>query len=174
MTQYLPTALTISRAVLGVVVVGLVAADWWAFAFWAFIAALITDFLDGWAARAFKVSTRYGAVLDAHADAALVGCGLIALTMAGIVPLWLVLLVAVIGGLFGSEWVYWPKNKRLAAARRLTAVSMLFIAWTTIAWLLAREAFGWQVWYVYVTILILVLLAILKRGRIRTWLSGEG
>ena len=45
-------------------------------AFWAFVVAALTDFLDGWLARRLHATTIWGAILDPIADKVLV-CGVI-------------------------------------------------------------------------------------------------
>lgn len=59
-----------------------------------FILAIITDPLDGYLARKFKMVTKLGTFLDPLSDKLLIGGFLIALTVTGdIYPLWLILLM---------------------------------------------------------------------------------
>ncbi len=80
----LPNILTILRllAAPGVVVMFLYFprpwADW--FAFLLFVAAAVTDFLDGYLARAWKQESRFGAMLDPIADKAMVVIALLVIT----------------------------------------------------------------------------------------------
>lgn len=60
--------------------------------FW-FIAAAVTDVLDGAAARRLGLGTQVGAYFDPIADKCLMSGVFLALAMAGIVPWWLVILV---------------------------------------------------------------------------------
>jgi len=55
-----------------------------------FAVAAFTDGLDGWIARRFRLTTRFGAVLDPIADKILLSTIYICLGFAGEVPLWLV------------------------------------------------------------------------------------
>ena len=108
MFTWLPNALTISRCVFAVLVlyaafkaagIDALLADpgvtglerqrfatfqqlWHQFALLAFISGMLTDFLDGWAARAFKAESRFGVWLDPIADKLLVGAALIGLCLA--------------------------------------------------------------------------------------------
>jgi phosphatidylglycerophosphate synthase len=170
--RWLPTFITISRVVLAVVVCIAAANQQWTLGFWLFIAALLTDFFDGWTAKRFNVATHMGAEMDAYADSTLVAGGFVGLTLAGIVPLWVLLALAFIGGPFGARWFFWPKSKRLSAIRWLSSVALLFVAWTTIVWILAAHAYGWSWWYVAITAVTLAILARLKRHRIRAWARG--
>lgn len=62
-------------------------------AFWVFIAAGVSDAVDGYIAKHFDSRSRLGALLDPLADKALLTSVYIALAMAGRLPGWLVFLV---------------------------------------------------------------------------------
>lgn len=103
--KWLPNALTIARCVFaGLVLVGFWqairlyyevpatdAADasrqvtlqqlWYQFAFLAFLAGAITDFLDGWLARKLDAHSRFGVWLDPIADKLLVAAALVCLAV---------------------------------------------------------------------------------------------
>ncbi|MGI9510975.1 MAG: CDP-alcohol phosphatidyltransferase family protein [Geminicoccaceae bacterium] len=64
----------------------------WA-AFWVFVAAGISDALDGYVAKTFGQTTDLGAILDPLADKALLDGVYIALALSGHLPLWLTALV---------------------------------------------------------------------------------
>lgn len=64
-------------------------------AFYVFIAAAVTDALDGWIARRFDLMTHYGAVMDPLADKLITLVCVVLLTWLGIVPLWLTLAMVV-------------------------------------------------------------------------------
>ena len=64
----------------------------WA-AFWVFIAAGVSDALDGYIAKTFKQTTELGAILDPLADKALLDGVYIALALSGSLPIWLAALV---------------------------------------------------------------------------------
>mgnify|MGYP001793491860 FL=1 len=100
MTLNLPNILTILRlaAAPGVVVMFLYFhrpwADW--FALVLFVTAALTDFLDGYLARAWKQETKLGAMLDPIADKAMVIIALIVITgFSGMNP-WILLPATVI------------------------------------------------------------------------------
>ena len=58
-----------------------------------FAAAALTDFLDGYLARASQATTRLGQYLDPIADKVLLSAVFIALAVVGAVPVWYVVLV---------------------------------------------------------------------------------
>ena len=62
-------------------------------AFWVFCIAGASDFLDGLLARLLKERTQLGAFLDPLADKALLVGAFVTLSVLGLVPLWLVILV---------------------------------------------------------------------------------
>jgi len=64
-----------------------------AIAFGIFLLAGITDYLDGYFARAFKERTKLGSYLDPAADKLLVAASFITLTILKDIPLWLTILV---------------------------------------------------------------------------------
>ncbi|SIT86240.1 CDP-diacylglycerol--glycerol-3-phosphate 3-phosphatidyltransferase [Yoonia rosea] len=100
MTLNLPNILTILRlaAAPGVVVMFLYFARPWAdwFALVLFIVAALTDFLDGYLARAWKQESKLGAMLDPIADKAMVIIALVVITgFSGMNP-WILLPATVI------------------------------------------------------------------------------
>ncbi len=100
MTMNLPNTLTILRllAAPGIVVMFLYFARPWAdwFALLLFVTAAITDFFDGYLARAWKQQTKFGAMLDPIADKAMVVIALLVITgYAGMNP-WILLPATVI------------------------------------------------------------------------------
>ena len=60
-----------------------------------FFVAGFTDLLDGFLARTFGWKTRLGGILDPIADKLLVATAFITLTLAGFVPMWLLVVVLV-------------------------------------------------------------------------------
>src|SRR5690349_20529060 len=89
----LPNILSMSRLVATIVVFILVSVNQpWAFllATVIFSFASVTDSLDGYLARRFKVVSSLGVFLDLTADKVLVTAILIALVQIGLVPAWIV------------------------------------------------------------------------------------
>lgn len=94
----LPNAITIARIALVPVFVVFAYSDSTAgafAAFWLFLVASLSDFLDGYLARRSGVTTRVGEFLDPLADKLLVGAALWALVVTRGFPLWAALVIAV-------------------------------------------------------------------------------
>jgi len=89
----LPNSLTIARFLAVPVMVWLISEDLLAWAFWLFIAAGVTDALDGFLARLLHAHTEIGAYLDPLADKALLVGVYVTLGYYDHIPSWLVLTV---------------------------------------------------------------------------------
>src|SRR6202051_1211688 len=89
----LPNLITIARILMVPIVVLAIGAGEMRFAFLLFLAAGISDGVDGFLAKRFGMTSEIGAYLDPLADKALIVSIYIALGIAGALPLFLVLLV---------------------------------------------------------------------------------
>jgi phosphatidylglycerophosphate synthase len=76
---------------------------WWGVATFLFIAAFLTDMIDGAMARHWEVATSMGARLDSRADIALTGGGLLAVSFAGLWHAWVSLLL--LTAFAGIRWL---------------------------------------------------------------------
>lgn len=94
----LPNALTMGRIALVPVFVVLLLGDspasrWWALV--VFVVASITDQLDGHIARSRGLVTAFGTIADPIADKALTLSAFVMLSVAGVIPWWVTILIAV-------------------------------------------------------------------------------
>jgi cardiolipin synthase (CMP-forming) len=89
----IPNLITIARILLVPFTVWLIISGAYGFAFAAFLAAGISDGIDGYIARRFELRTELGALLDPIADKALMVSIFVALGLLKVVPAWLVILV---------------------------------------------------------------------------------
>jgi cardiolipin synthase len=89
----LPNILTLGRIVTVPIVVWLISVERFQAAFWCFVAAGITDGIDGYLARRLNQRTTLGAYLDPLADKALLVSIYVSLGIVGHLPSWLVILV---------------------------------------------------------------------------------
>ena len=100
----LPNLITLARLVMVPLTVWLVVQHRLDLAFLVFLAAGISDALDGWLARALGARSVVGAMLDPLADKALLVSVYVTLAVIGVLPDWLAILVVfrdvmILGGL---------------------------------------------------------------------------
>jgi len=89
----LPNIISLARLISVPMVIWLIVAGHLAVAFWVFVAAGLSDAVDGAIAKGFGMTSELGGYLDPIADKALLGAVFIALGWRGDVPTWLVILV---------------------------------------------------------------------------------
>ena len=93
----LPTRLTLLRILLTFVIMGLLFVPGWvakAGALAGFLLASATDWMDGYLARRWRQTTPLGALLDPIADKVLVIGLFLAFVQLGLIPAWMVLIIA--------------------------------------------------------------------------------
>lgn len=89
----IPNMITLGRILLVPLTVWLIISDAYEWAFAAFVAAGISDGIDGYLARRFNLQSVLGAYLDAAADKALLVSVYVTLGFIKVLPAWLVILV---------------------------------------------------------------------------------
>ena len=93
MSINIPNAVTLGRVILVPVIFWLLVSGHTKAAFFAFLAAGVSDAIDGFLAKRFKLETELGAYLDPLADKLLIVSIYVALGVAGNLPSWLVIAV---------------------------------------------------------------------------------
>ncbi len=99
----IPNIISLSRLLATPLIVWLILSGEWTWAFSLFVAAGISDAVDGFIAKRFNAETMIGAYLDPIADKVLLVAIYVALGAGGLLPNWLVILVVsrdflIIGG----------------------------------------------------------------------------
>ena len=89
----LPNLITVARLLAVPLVVYLIALHEYWFAFWVFVAAGVSDGLDGFIAKHYHQETELGRYLDPLADKALLVAIYVGLGVQEEIPLWLVIAV---------------------------------------------------------------------------------
>ena len=89
----IPNVISLFRLLLVPVAVWLIIHKYHSAAFWIFVAACISDAVDGYIAKKFDLQTELGGFLDPIADKALLMCVFVTLGQAGLISTWLVILV---------------------------------------------------------------------------------
>lgn len=129
----LPTALTLARLCAVPVTIWLILSDAFGAAFWIFVAAGVTDALDGALARWLDARTMIGAYLDPIADKALLVSVYITLGADGLIPVWLVILVVfrdllIVGGVLLSHTLGLPVTMAPLTISRINTVAQIVLA----------------------------------------------
>lgn len=142
----LPNILTILRILLVPVVVWAIASGEAELAFWLFLAAGVSDAMDGFIAKRFGLQTELGAYLDPVADKALLVSIYVALAVAGLIPRWVAIAVVsrdvmIVGAVVLSLMMAKPVAIRpLFISKINTLVQILFAAYV-----LASTGLGFEV-----------------------------
>jgi cardiolipin synthase len=89
----IPNLITIARLLMVPLIIVMIGQDRWAVAFLLFAAAGISDAVDGLIARKFDLRSELGAYLDPLADKALLVSIYVALSVFGILPGWVAVIV---------------------------------------------------------------------------------
>lgn len=130
----LPNLITVARLIAVPVVVWLITIGRIDLAFFVFVAAGVSDAIDGWIARRFDLRSELGAFLDPIADKALLVTLYVTLGITGGLPLWLVILVVtrdvLIVGAVLLTWVmgYEVKPRPLFISKANTAGQIVLVA----------------------------------------------
>ena len=89
----LPNLITIGRLVLVPLVIVMIVNQRWLEAFVLFVAAGVSDAIDGFIARQFDMRSELGGYLDPLADKALIVSIYVTLALTGVLPVWIAVLV---------------------------------------------------------------------------------
>ena len=139
----LPNAITITRFLLVPVVVWAIAARQMQIAFWLFAAAAISDMLDGFLAKHFRMTSELGAHLDPLADKAMLVSIYVMLAIGRTLPLWLVIAVVsrdlmILAAIMVSWLMDQPLKIRPLMVSKVNTLAQFLLA----ALVLATGAFG--------------------------------
>jgi cardiolipin synthase (CMP-forming) len=141
----LPNLLTIIRILLVPVVVWALSQQAFALAFTLFVAAGITDGLDGYLARRFNWHSALGAILDPLADKALLVSIYVTLAVLRELPVWLAMLVVtrdvlIVGAVLLARFLQQDVDVRPAFVSKANTVAQIVFA----AYILAHLAFDFR------------------------------
>jgi cardiolipin synthase (CMP-forming) len=156
----IPNLITLGRILLVPVVVWAIAQGLMWLAFVLFVAAGVSDAVDGYLAKRFNMTTVLGAYLDPLADKALIVSIYVTLGVNGLIPRWLVILVVsrdilIIGGIMLSWVMGSPLKIKPLLVSKLNTVAQIVFACAV----LGSLGFGLEV--PYVTVVLTGLVAVL-------------
>jgi len=89
----IPNIITIGRLIIVPLVIVMISQGRWGAAFVLFVAAGISDGIDGFIARRFDMRSEFGAYIDPLADKALLASIYMTLAIVGVLPAWLAIVV---------------------------------------------------------------------------------
>jgi cardiolipin synthase len=129
----IPNLITLGRILLVPVVVWAIASGAMWIAFVLFLAAGVSDAVDGFLAKRFDMATELGAYLDPLADKALIVSIYLALGINGDIPRWLVILVVsrdilIVGGIMLSWLMGNPLKIKPLLVSKLNTVAQIAFA----------------------------------------------
>ena len=126
----LPNLITLARLLCVPLAIWLILEARYGVAFWVFVAAGISDALDGYIAKRFDQRTPLGALLDPIADKALLAGVYITLGLADQLPDWLVILVVlrdllIVGGYLLIQGTAAPQPLFISKVNTLVQISLI-------------------------------------------------
>jgi cardiolipin synthase (CMP-forming) len=145
----IPNLITLGRILLVPIVVWAITLGEMRVAFLLFLAAGISDAIDGFLAKRFHMKSELGAYLDPLADKALIVSIYVSLGIAGVLPIFLVILVVsrdiMIIGAFLLAWLVGkPMPVRPLLVSKANTVAQIVL----VVLLLAERAFGFDLTFV--------------------------
>jgi cardiolipin synthase (CMP-forming) len=134
----IPNLVTLGRILLVPVVIWAITAGEMRVAFMLFLAAGITDAIDGFLAKRFGMQTELGAYLDPLADKTMLVSIYVALGIAQALPRWLVILVVsrdimIVGAVMLSWLVHKPITLKPLLVSKLNTVAQIVLACAVLA-----------------------------------------
>jgi cardiolipin synthase len=129
----IPNLITLARILLVPVVVWAISSGAMLSAFVLFLAAGVSDAVDGYLAKRFRMTTVLGAYLDPLADKALIVSIYVTLGISDVIPHWLVILVVsrdilIVGGVMLSWLVGSPVKVKPLLVSKLNTVAQIAFA----------------------------------------------
>jgi len=120
------------------------------------LAAVISDWLDGYFARKYNQITELGKILDPIADKITIGGAVIALSLYQDFPLWLTLIIVArdVVILVGALFIY-EKHKQITSSNWPGKITVTFIAVAVITFLM-----GFKVYFDYLIIFTMVTITL--------------
>jgi cardiolipin synthase (CMP-forming) len=134
----LPNAISVVRLLAVPVVVWLIVSDRMDAAFWLFVAAGISDGIDGFIAKRFNAESRLGRYLDPIADKTMLVCIYVTLGLEDKLSSWLVILVVfrdalIVGGALLSQVLDHPLSVRPLYISKVNTVAQIVLAAVVLA-----------------------------------------
>lgn len=129
----LPNLITIARILIVPLVVWLIIGHQYGFAFLAFLAAGVSDAVDGYIARRFGLQSELGAYLDPIADKALLVSIYVSLAILQVLPNWLAIIVVtrdvlIVGAVVLAQLLERPLEMKPLLISKINTVAQIVFA----------------------------------------------
>ena len=157
--------ITLSRILLTPLVIVLMVKNFWLESFILFLCAASTDLIDGYVARKFGQSSKFGQILDPIADKILLGCVMFAmlwlsiLNFYGMKEMFWFLLCKEIILLFGGAVLWFGYKKFIAPSVLSRAVSLCEVGLVCLIFVAQAQLFAVPAIGVYLLMIINVVVA---------------
>jgi cardiolipin synthase (CMP-forming) len=173
----IPNLITLARILSVPVMVWAILTGWMLAAFLLFLAAGLSDAIDGYLAKRFAMTSELGAYLDPLADKALIVSIYVTLGIAGEIPLWLVILVVsrdimIVGAVLLSWLVGKPLPMKPLLVSKLNTAAQIVFAGLVLATLGLHLAAGWLVSAAMAVVTLLTLVSV--AAYVREWVRHMG
>jgi cardiolipin synthase len=173
----LPNLITLARILVVPVIIWAIASGAMLFAFLLFIAAGVSDAVDGYLAKRLGMKSELGSYLDPLADKTLLVSIYVALGISAVLPRWLVILVVsrdflIIGAVMLSWLVGKPIAVKPLAVSKFNTVAQILLA----ALVLGALGFGFDAgWALTVLMAAVAVLTLLSAGfYVAEWVRHMG
>ena len=173
----IPNLITLARILSVPVMVWSIMNGWMLAAFLLFLAAGVSDAIDGYLAKRFGMTSELGAYLDPLADKALIVSIYVTLGVSGEIPRWLVILVVsrdimIVGAVLLAWLVGKPLPMKPLLVSKLNTAAQLVFACVVLATLGLRFEADWLVAAAMSAVTLLSLLSI--AAYVREWVRHMG
>ena len=173
----LPNLITVARILSVPILVWAIAGHQMLLAFLLFLAAGISDAVDGFLAKRFNMQTELGAYLDPLADKVMIVSIYVTLGITEAAPRWLVILVVsrdimIVGAVILSWVLDHPMTIRPLMVSKLNTVAQILFVGLLLACLGFDFDFGWLLPAATVAVATLTLLSV--AAYVREWVRHMG
>ena len=161
----LPNFISLGRLLAVPVAVWLILDGKLGIAFWVFVAAGVSDAVDGFLAKRFNMQTELGKVLDPLADKALLVSVYVSLGHMDFIPVWLVILVVfrdfvIVGGIILAHTLSLRMRMKPFIVSKINTVAQILLA----AFVLASAGMILDLWVIITPMVYLVGVSTLISG----------
>jgi cardiolipin synthase (CMP-forming) len=173
----LPNLITIARILLVPVIVWAIASGEMLFAFLLFLAAGVSDAVDGFLAKRLGMASEFGSYLDPLADKALIVSIYVSLGISGALPRWLVILVVsrdimIIAAVMLSWLVDKPVTVKPLTVSKANTAAQIMLATLVLAQEGLKFNFSWLVDAAIAAVAVLTLVSV--AAYVREWVRHMG